>query len=184
MVPPAPGLATFLIAAELGADRLVRSLSLVLSVAARSKERTTSRSDGDLACSGGSSPDSPLEGTGFEPSVPPKKRRPSREAPRPTIVVSRDDLCLMTPSHRSIGLVSLVGNSRETFHKSGTDGSNSVPPSGESSKPRRQMYGVGSGGQAGPTARVLTSERRSAFGSDCLPYGKTPYRRLACRAAE
>jgi hypothetical protein len=27
--------------------------------------------------------DSPLEGTGFEPSVPPKKRRPSRAAPRP-----------------------------------------------------------------------------------------------------
>src|SRR6516165_4870092 len=69
----------------------------------------------------GSSPDSLLEGTGFEPSVPPRKRRPSREAPRPTIalaheggprrvennprlgaparrvVVSRDDLCLMTP---------------------------------------------------------------------------------------
>ena len=38
----------------------------------------------------------------------------------------------MTPSHRSIGLVSLVGNSRETFHKSGTDGSNPVPSSGES----------------------------------------------------
>src|SRR6516162_7068597 len=59
-------------------------------------------------------------GTGFETSVPPRKRRPSREAPRPTIalaheggprrvennrlgapalrvVVSRDDLCLMTP---------------------------------------------------------------------------------------
>jgi hypothetical protein len=40
--------------------------------------------------------DSSLEGTGFEPSVPPRKRRPSREAPRPTIVVSRDDFCLMT----------------------------------------------------------------------------------------
>ena len=36
LLPPAPGLATVLIAAELGADRLVRSLSLVLSVAARS----------------------------------------------------------------------------------------------------------------------------------------------------
>jgi len=31
--------------------------------------------------------DSSLEGTGFEPSVPPRKRRPWREAPRPTIVV-------------------------------------------------------------------------------------------------
>jgi len=46
--------------------------------------------------------DSPLEGTGFEPSVPPRKRRPSREAPRPTIVVSRDDLRLMTPSNLSV----------------------------------------------------------------------------------
>src|SRR6516164_9337528 len=50
----------------------------------------------------GSSPDSPLEGTGFEPSVPPRKRRPSREAPRPTIVASQDDLCLMTPSNLSV----------------------------------------------------------------------------------
>src|SRR6516164_2159213 len=31
-----------------------------------------------------------------------------------------------------IGPASLVGNSRETFHKSGTDGSNPVPSSGES----------------------------------------------------
>src|SRR5712672_3633569 len=43
-----------------------------------------------------------LEGTGFEPSVPPRKRRPWREAPQPTIVVSRDDLCLITPSNLSI----------------------------------------------------------------------------------
>src|SRR6516225_9416610 len=46
--------------------------------------------------------DSLLEGTGFEPSVPPRKRRPWREAPRPTIVVSRDDLCLMAPSNLSV----------------------------------------------------------------------------------
>ena len=46
--------------------------------------------------------DSVAEGTGFEPSVPPRKRRPWREAPRPTIVVSRDDLCLMTPSNLSV----------------------------------------------------------------------------------
>ena len=31
-----------------------------------------------------------------------RKRRPSREAPRPTNVVSRDDLCLMTPSSLSV----------------------------------------------------------------------------------
>jgi len=73
--------------------------------------------------------DSSLEGTGFEPLVPPRKRRPSREAPRPTIVVSRDYLCLMTPSSLS---VRHLRNSRETFHKSGTDGSNPVPSSGES----------------------------------------------------
>jgi len=40
--------------------------------------------------------------TGFEPSVPPRKRRPSRAATRPTIVVSRDDPCLMTPSSLSV----------------------------------------------------------------------------------
>src|SRR6516162_8931998 len=45
---------------------------------------------------------SPLEGTGFEPSVPPRKRRPSRETPRATIIVSRDDLRLMTPSNLSV----------------------------------------------------------------------------------
>jgi hypothetical protein len=42
--------------------------------------------------------------------------------PRPTIVVSRDDLCLMTP----VQLIGPAGNSRETlFAKSGTDGSKS-----------------------------------------------------------
>ena len=74
--------------------------------------------------------DSPLEGTGFEPSVPPRKRQPSREAPRPTIVVSRDYL-LKNPI-QLIGPASLVRNSRETFHKSGTDVSNPVPSGGES----------------------------------------------------
>jgi len=39
-------------------------------------------------------PDSSLERAGFEPSVPPRKRWPWRDAPWPTIVVSRDDLCL------------------------------------------------------------------------------------------
>src|SRR6516164_2704247 len=65
-------------------------------------EASCARDYQDLACSGGGSSDSLLEGTGFEPSVPPKKRRSSREAPRPTIVVSRDDLCLMTPSSLSV----------------------------------------------------------------------------------
>ena len=35
-----------------------------------------------------------MEGSGFEPSVPPRKRWPWRDARWPTIVVSRDDLCL------------------------------------------------------------------------------------------
>src|SRR6516162_91617 len=49
-----------------------------------------------------SSSDSPLEGAGFEPSVPPSKRRPGRGGPRPTTVVAGDALCLMThPAYRS-----------------------------------------------------------------------------------
>ena len=40
-------------------------------VLAYATTRTTSRSDGDLACSGGSSSDSPLERVGFEPVVRP-----------------------------------------------------------------------------------------------------------------
>ena len=47
-------------------------------------------------------PDWLAEGTRFEPSVAPRKRRPSRADPRPTIVVSRDDLCLMTSSSLSV----------------------------------------------------------------------------------
>jgi hypothetical protein len=46
--------------------------------------------------------DPALEGSGFEPLVPSRKRRPWREAPWPTIVVSREDLCLMTPSSLSV----------------------------------------------------------------------------------
>jgi hypothetical protein len=39
---------------------------------------------------------------------------------------------LNDPIQLIIGLASLVGNSRETFHKSGSDDSNPVPSSGES----------------------------------------------------
>jgi hypothetical protein len=49
-----------------------------------------------------SSPDSALEGDGFEPSVPPSTRRPSRRDPRATTDVSRDDLGLMIPSSLSV----------------------------------------------------------------------------------
>jgi len=42
-----------------------------------------------------------------------------------------------------IGPASLVGNSRETFHASGTDGSNPSPSSGESGKlPTMSLEGV------------------------------------------
>src|SRR5262252_433883 len=47
-------------------------------------------------------PDSPLEGTGFEPSVPPSTRRPLRRDPHATTDVSRDDLGLMIPSSLSV----------------------------------------------------------------------------------
>ena len=75
--------------------------------------------------------DSSLEGGGFEPSVPPRMRRPSREAPRPTIVVLRNDLCLMTPSSLSVRHL-LSATAERPFTKSGTNGSNPVPSSGES----------------------------------------------------
>ena len=47
-------------------------------VLAYATTRTTSRSDGDLACSGGSSSDSPLERVGFEPSVPVRQAKLTR----------------------------------------------------------------------------------------------------------
>ena len=60
--------------------------------------------------------------------------------PRPTIVVSRDDLCLMTP----VQLIGPAGNSRETlFAKSGTDGSKPVPSSSESSANRTSLCSSG-----------------------------------------
>ena len=49
-----------------------------------------------------SSYDSPLEGDGFEPSVPPSTRRPSKSDPRATTDVSRDDLGFMIPSSLSV----------------------------------------------------------------------------------
>jgi hypothetical protein len=53
--------------------------------------------------------DSLLEEDGFEPSFPPRKRRPWRGGPRRTIVVSQDDLCVMIRSSLSVP----AGNSRE-----------------------------------------------------------------------
>src|SRR6516225_7555120 len=84
-------------------------------------------------------------------------------APRPPIVVSRDDLCLMTPN-QLICPASLVGNSRETFHKSGTDGSNPVPSSGESSELRFGLTcskGLGSAAIAERSTRDLSAQTQS-----------------------
>src|SRR6516162_5047189 len=51
------------------------------------------------------------------------------------MVVSRYDLRLMIPI-QLMGPASLVGNAERRFHKSGTDGSNPIPSSGESSNYR------------------------------------------------
>ena len=72
------------------------------------------------------SSDSLPEGTGFEPSVP-RKRRPWRETPRPTIVVSRDDL--LNGPIQLIGPASPSATAERPVRKSGTDGSNPVPSS-------------------------------------------------------
>ena len=75
--------------------------------------------------------DSPLKEDGFEPSVPPPKRRPWGGGPRPTTVVAGDDLCLMThPAYRSG--ISVRQQPRDPFCESGTEGSNPVSSSGES----------------------------------------------------
>src|SRR6516225_4201406 len=94
--------------------------------------------------------DSALEGTGFEPSVPPRKRHPSREAP----AADHGRLArrpVLNDANQLIGPASLVGNSRETLHKSGTDGSNPVPSRGESANHRFRGETKG--------AVVLTSRR-------------------------
>ena len=84
----------------------------------------------------------PPERTGFEPSVPPRKTPPSREVPRPTIVVSRDDLWLMTPCGFSVRHLSSA--TAERPFKSGTDGSNPVPSCGDSASHRfrRRIHGL------------------------------------------
>jgi hypothetical protein len=79
-----------------------------------------------------------------------------RSGPRPTIVVSRDDLCLMT----RVQLIGPAGNSRETpFAKSGTDGSNPVPSTKESertrSSPRMAL------GWHGPTTGPCNARERA-----------------------
>ena len=67
---------------------------------------------------------------------------------------------LNDPTHL-IGAASLVGNSRETFHQSGTDGSNPVPSSSESANHRfRDDFTGYARDQDAPTVtRYLTSPR-------------------------
>ena len=67
--------------------------------------------------------------------IGPAERHGRRERPRGPPSSSRETTVLNDPI-QLIGLASLVGNSRETFHKSGTDGSNPVPSSEESSNYR------------------------------------------------
>ena len=55
-----------------------------------------------------------------------------------------------------VGPASLVGNSRETFHKSGTDGSNPVPSSGESTNHRFLGGGAASAAQPSKPQPVQT----------------------------
>ena len=74
--------------------------------------------------------DSPLEGTGFEPSVPPRERAVERGPAADHRRLARRPV--LNDPIQLIGPASLVGNSRETFHQSGTDGSNPVPSSRES----------------------------------------------------
>jgi hypothetical protein len=73
--------------------------------------------------------DSPLEEDGFEPSVPPLKRRLGKGA-RTQPPSSRETTC--TPSSVSVRHPRSATAERP-FRKSGIDGSNPVPSSGESS---------------------------------------------------
>ena len=77
-----------------------------------------------------SSPDSPLEGAGFEPSVPPRERRPRRGPAADHRRLGRR-LSLMTPSSLSVRHLPSA-TAEGPFANSGTDGSNPVPSTGES----------------------------------------------------
>jgi hypothetical protein len=104
--------------------------------------------------------DSPLEEDGFEPSVPPSKRRQWSGGPRSTIVVSRDDLCLMThPAYQSG--ISVPATAERSFRKSGTDSSNPAPSSGESSELQRTI------GELDDFKQQATSLRRTGPKSHC-----------------
>ena len=77
--------------------------------------------------------DPPLQKPSSQPTHPwrepdsnhrsPEKETAVERGPQPTIVVSRDDLCLTTPSSLSVHRPPF-DDSRETFRNRGTDGSN------------------------------------------------------------
>ena len=118
------------------------------------------------------SSDSLPEGTGFEPSVP-RKRRPWRETPRPTIVVSRDDLCLMAPSNLSVRRP-LRQQPRDLFGRAGPMVRIRFPPA------RMRATGTDQVARASPIAR---SGRPSGIG--CSADGRIRRRRaLVCLKAE
>jgi hypothetical protein len=61
-----------------------------------------------------------------------RRQRDGRgDGPRPTTVISRDDLCLMAPSSVSVRHLRSATAERPS-RQSGTDGSNPVPSSAES----------------------------------------------------
>jgi len=74
--------------------------------------------------------DSPPEGTGFEPSVLPKEMAVERGPAANHRRVARRPV--LNDPIQLIGPASPFGNSRETFPKSGTNGSNPRPSSKES----------------------------------------------------
>src|SRR6516164_6170303 len=94
--------------------------------------------------------DSPLEGTGFEPSVPPRKRHPSKEAS----AADHGRLArrpVLNDANQLIGPASLVGNSRETFTRAGPMVRIQFPPPVSLSQPGpADAVGQSRGCGAGP----------------------------------
>src|SRR5262249_5564214 len=87
----------------------------------------------------------------FEPSVPLRKRRPWREAPRRTIIVSRGDLCLMTPSNLSVRRPPSATAERP-FARAGPMVRIRFPPA-------KRCYGAGDKEMAPSSLRIKLMER-------------------------
>ena len=95
--------------------------------------------DADQRVAEGSPPTRFAAGGNRIRTIGPRRERDGRgEAPRPTIVASRDDLGLMTPSSLSVRHLPSA-TAEGPFANSGTDGSNPVPSSGESANFRFRL---------------------------------------------